>query len=116
ALCNFKTLNVEGKSILPLLENPNLKWDEAAFSVYPKGKSRIGLTCTDGILRYTEWWDTEAQTLIENELYLTRSNYTEATSNLVKDIRYEKDVKRMMALLEKQYPKEKRINYPQYDK
>ncbi|MDP5231276.1 MAG: sulfatase, partial [Cellulophaga sp.] len=30
ALCNFKTLNVEGKSILPLLDNPTMQWDEAA--------------------------------------------------------------------------------------
>lgn len=116
AACGIKTPTLEGESILPLLDNPTMQWDEAAFSLYPKGKNIIGLTCTDGVLRYTEWWDTKAQTLIENELYLNQPNYMEITANLVKNKAYAKDITRMASLLEEQYPKKERPSYPKNDK
>ena len=109
-----KTL--EGKSLMPLVNNPKIKWAEGAFSVYPRGKNIMGLTCTDGNWRYTEWWDNKAQKVIYNELYSCKENYMELVVNHAKESKNAKEVKRMKALLEKQFPLSTRSTYPQNDK
>ena len=116
-VCGFKNLpNLDGKSILPLVNNPKLDWTKGAYSVYPKGKNIMGFTCTDGTLRYTEWWDNKAQKVIENELYLCEQNYMERSVNLAMDSKYEVEVKRMEILLNTQFPLKTRSAYPQNDK
>lgn len=109
-----KTL--EGKSLMPLLNNPKIKWEEGAFSVFPRGKNIMGLTCTDGNSRYTEWWDNKAQKAIYNELYSCNENYLEPIANHANESKKAKEVKRMKALLEKQFPLSTRSSYPQNDK
>lgn len=46
--------NLEGRSFLPLLDNPSLSWKPAAYSQYPRS-GRMGRSVTDGRYRYTEW-------------------------------------------------------------
>ena len=114
--CGFETHQLDGKSILPLVDNPKMGGDEAAYSLYPRGKNIMGFTCTEGKLRYTEWWDNSAQKLIENELYTCKQDYMQQAVNLAKDAKYSKDVLRMKKLLEIQFPLTLRSTYPQNDK
>lgn len=114
--CGLKTHALEGKSMLRLVDKPNKKWDRGAYSLYPRGKKYMGFTCTDGKLRYTEWWNNSDQEVMGRELYLNDQDYTQQAINLEADPNYKKDVKRMQALLEKQFPKSRRSNYPQNDK
>ncbi|GIZ09479.1 sulfatase [Flavobacterium sp. UMI-01] len=114
--CGLKTHPLEGKSLLPLVNNPNLKWSQGAYSVFPRGKNIMGFTCTDGTWRYTEWWDNKAQKTIDSELYTCKENYMVRVENLAKNNKNAKEVKRMKLLLEKQYPLQLRSSYPQNDK
>lgn len=115
-VCGLKAPALEGKSLMPLVNDPNTKWQEGAYSVYPRGKNIMGLTCTEGTWRYTEWWDNKAQKAIDTELYTCKQNYMERSVNLAKEPKYTKEVKRMKQLLEKQFPISVRSTYPQNDK
>jgi len=114
--CGFETPSIEGKSLVPLLDNPNADWSKGAYSLYPRGKNTMGFTCTNGVYRYTEWWDNKSQKAIDQELYLCKQNYMEETQNLAKDPNYSNEVLKMMKLLEIQFPLDKRSSYPQNDK
>lgn len=114
--CGLATHKMDGKSILSVVDNPKKQWQKGAYSVYPRGKNVMGFTCTDGTLRYTEWWDNKAQKILDNELYTCKQNYMVTNANLSKDSKHAKDVERMKALLEVQFPESKRSSYPQFDK
>lgn len=75
----------------------------------------MGFTCTDGELRYTEWWDNAAQKVLGKELYLCDQDYMQQALNLEKDLNYGKEVLRMAKLLEMQFPQNRRSSYPQKD-
>ncbi|PQJ30710.1 hypothetical protein BST92_01625 [Nonlabens arenilitoris] len=102
----------DGKSILPVLNNPELEWDEAAYSVYPRGKKIMGCSVTDGKWRYTEWRDATTNEVIEAELY-EHKNSLLAYVNLSGNAAFAKAEKKMTKLLEKQFPREK--IFPQKD-
>lgn len=114
--CGFETHRLEGKSILPLLANPNLDWNRGAYSLYPRGKNIMGFTCTDGQYRYTEWWDNSTNKVIDKELYLCEQDYMQQSVNLAINPDLSKDVLRMSKLLEMQFPLNQRSAYPQNDK
>ena len=116
AACGYDVSNVDGKNLLPLVDNPKLAWSVGAYSLYPRGKSIMGLTCTDGKYRYTEWWDNEAQKAADIELYNCVEDYSKQILNLAKEPGYEKEVERMSKLLDLQYPKKLRSSYPRNDK
>ncbi len=114
--CGFETQQLDGRSILPLVDNPTMEWNKAAYSLYPRGKNIMGFTCTDGHLRYTEWWDNGAQKANGMELYLCKQNYMQETLNLAKDPSYVKELVSMRKLLEVKFPQNRRSSYPQNDK
>lgn len=58
---------LEGTSLLPLVENPNLPWKKAAFSQYPRGKV-MGYSMRTDRYRYTEWQSPEGS-VVARELY-----------------------------------------------
>ena len=58
----------EGKSMMPLLENPQRKWKAAAFSQYPRG-SLMGYTMRTERWRYTEWISRQTGEVTARELY-----------------------------------------------
>jgi iduronate 2-sulfatase len=114
--CGLKTQELDGKSLVTLADNPKQRFHKAAYSVYPRGKNVMGFTCTDGKMRYTEWWDIKGNKLIENELYFNKQNYMKVSENFAQSDKYQKDVERMKALLSVQFPNDERANYPQFDK
>lgn len=76
-LCGFKgPAELEGLSLVPLIENPQRPWKTAAFSQYGRGPTSkfdpaihpMGRSIRTERYRYTEWRDPQ-QTLIGTELY-----------------------------------------------
>jgi arylsulfatase A-like enzyme len=96
----------DGKSILPVLNNPKTKWDAAAYSVYARGKKIMGVTTTDGKWRYTEWRNSTTHEILGVELY-EHKNSLLAFENLAGQAKYKKVVDKMRQLLELQFPKDK---------
>ncbi|MBI5387911.1 MAG: sulfatase [Verrucomicrobia bacterium] len=58
---------LEGKSFVPLLNDPKRPWDKAAFSEYPKG-GRQGVAMRTDRYRYVEWRNKNGD-LVARELY-----------------------------------------------
>jgi arylsulfatase A-like enzyme len=58
---------LEGKSFVPLLDDPKRAWDKAAFSEYPKGGNQGTAMRTDRY-RYVEWMNKKGE-LVARELY-----------------------------------------------
>lgn len=100
--CNLKMPPTDGKSIVPLLQNPNLKWDEGAYSVYPRGKN-MGCTVTDGEWRYTEWRNADTQAVAAKELYSHKNGNAIALENFAGNNKYSKEEMKMKTLLDAQF-------------
>ena len=111
-LCGLEGLKSDGKSILPVINKPNKKWDKAAYSVYGRGKKIIGCTTTDGDWRYTEWRNSATNEILEAELYEHKKSLLSYT-NLSGNKKYVSVEKRMKNLLEIQFPRDKVL--PQND-
>lgn len=104
-ICDLKNAPVsDGKSILPVLDKPQKKWDKAAYSVYARGKKIMGVTTTDGKWRYTEWRNSTTHKILGAELY-EHKNSLVSYVNLAGNKKYRKVEKRMKELLELQFPK-----------
>lgn len=114
--CGFETHPLEGQSILPLVDAPDMDWKKGSYSLYPRGKKIMGFTCTDGEYRYTEWWSNETSEVLAAELYTCEQDYMEQAVNMVKDPKQADNVARMEKLLDMQFPKDRRSSYPQLDK
>ena len=102
-LCGFKTHPLEGKSILPLVNNPKLKWDKGAYGLYARGRT-MGCTCTDSEWRYTEWRNGDTQEVQGAELYRLEGNLKVSKENFAGNPEYKKVEQRMKKLMEKQFP------------
>ncbi|WP_111979596.1 sulfatase [Algibacillus agarilyticus] len=100
---------VDGKSLLTLLDNPILPWDNAAYSLFARGKKLMGVTVTDGKWRYTEWRDANTQTVKFKELYFHQLSPV-AQANVADKAEHKTTQARMTALLHKQYP----LNAPSF--
>lgn len=59
----------EGKSMLPLFENPRRQWKAAAFSQYPRGGGIMGYSLRTDRWRYTEWIRRASGEVTARELY-----------------------------------------------
>jgi len=58
-LCQLKDVpqNLHGKSLRPLLDNPNVKWDRPAISQVARRQTTMGYSIRTERHRYTEWND-----------------------------------------------------------
>lgn len=60
--------HLEGTSMAPLLNDPELPWKKAAFSQFPRGDI-MGYSMRTDRFRYTEWQKIEGREVIARELY-----------------------------------------------
>lgn len=112
-LCNLKNIpqDLQGKNLLPLLQNPDAAWDGAAYSVllrtpnrfikYMKqGERALGRTIRTERYRYTEWNDGEKG----GELYDYQVDPNE-NDNLYNNPKYKKIQKELQEKLYKKIEK-----------
>ncbi|WP_248722489.1 sulfatase [Seonamhaeicola sp. ML3] len=104
-ICGLESPKSDGKSLVPVLDNPDIKWDEVATSVFARGKNIMGCTATDGSWRYTEWRDSTTHEILGAELYAHKNSLL-SFQNLSGKEEYKDVEKRMKALLESQFPRD----------
>lgn len=75
----------EGKSLEPVLTNPDSAFRQFAFSQYPRGA--MGYSMRTDRWRYTEWFDTKSQKIVDRELYDHETTQT-PDRNLANDPQY----------------------------
>ena len=89
--------NLAGRSLQPLLKNPNAKWNKPALTQVTRGANAnrlMGYSVRNERWRYTEWDDGKQGA----ELY-DETNDKEELHNLVNDPKHAKTVKEMKRLL-----------------
>lgn len=109
--CGLEVHSIDGKSILELVDNPQMKWDKAAYSLYPRGKKYMGCTTTDGVWRYTEWRNMEEHTLHSVELYPCNVDFDDVEENLAGNPKYKKIETKMKKLLDENFSPERKSFY-----
>jgi iduronate 2-sulfatase len=90
----------EGKSMMPLLEDPKRKWKAAAFSQYPRGKDLMGYSIRTERWRYTEWITRSNGMVTARELY-DHSMSDVTSANLAELPEHASTVKELAAMLDK---------------
>ncbi|WP_418262568.1 sulfatase [Flavobacterium faecale] len=103
-------VGLEGKSLLPLTVNKKIKESPAAYNLYPHGKKGMGVSCTDGIWRYTEWKNNEGK-LLGKELFLHSDDTRIAKANVAGKADYKKVEEKMKKLLEIKFPESRKSYY-----
>lgn len=100
-LCGLpESKRLEGTSVAPLLDDPDLPWKKAAFSQYSRGKIR-GYALTDGRHRYVEWVETnDPGKVVARELY-DHAVDPEERRNLLGEGKESEVATRLSALLDK---------------
>jgi len=78
-LCDLAGLekppHLQGQSFAPLLDAPDMPWNEAAFTIWVRKPNAvslsgaIGYSMRSGNYRYTEWRDLNTDELVARELY-----------------------------------------------
>jgi iduronate 2-sulfatase len=98
--------HLEGLSVAPLMNDPNLKWKSAAFSIWVSGKYRydeeiqvIGYTMKTDNYRYTEWRHTKSGEVRARELYDHVKDHNENV-NVVDDPAYAEIAMKMEAKMD----------------
>ncbi len=100
--------HLQGKSLVPILENPKAIVKHVAMSQYPRGKfidtnktkqEIMGYSITDGRYRFTRWQSYEnPKLIIDKELYDHKDSRID-TKNLANSEKYSKELMRMENLL-----------------
>lgn len=93
---------LDGVSLKPLLEQPQIQLKQAAFSIFNRGRI-MGVSVTDGFWRYTEWRDANSQAIKFVELYDHRDSQV-VSENVAKQPQYEKVEIRLRNMLQQQFP------------
>jgi iduronate 2-sulfatase len=103
SLCDLCDLpqpdHLEGQSFVPLMEEPDRTWKQAAFSQYPR-KDVMGYTIKTDDFRYTEWQSRETGDVKARELYDHRQDAAENV-NTAGDDRYAETVSELEKVIKK---------------
>ena len=89
--------HLEGRSVMPLLDEPDHPWKRAAFSQYPRGKV-MGYTMRTKRFRYTEWQDRKSGKVLARELY-DHDKDPQENVNAVALPQYQQDLPRLARML-----------------
>ncbi|MFA3791997.1 sulfatase [Aliiglaciecola sp. SL4] len=93
----------DGKSLITLLDKPDMPWDKAAYSLFTRGKKRMGVSVTDGTWRYTEWRNADNQNILFKELYLHEDDLV-AFENVAGQKKYKAVEQSLKKLLDENFP------------
>ena len=101
-LCGIQAPHqLDGNSLMPLVENPTRSWKSAVFSQYPRGSENLmGHSIRSGKWRYVEWLDRDSGEVKARELY-DHQNSPLAKQNLSTNQEYAKTMKELSLLLGK---------------
>jgi arylsulfatase A-like enzyme len=91
--------HLEGRSMMPLLGNPQRPWKKAAFSQYPRGRV-MGYSMRTERFRYTEWQHRKTGEVMARELYDHEKDPQENV-NAADQPEYESDIRRLAGMLER---------------
>ncbi|MCH5599817.1 sulfatase [Niabella ginsengisoli] len=107
-LCGLtKNTALTGKSLKPLLQQPQMKWDQVAYSQFcrpykaitSKYPTHMGYTVRDQNYRYTLWYNLHNDSIEHRELYDLRKSRLE-NENLAGTKKYQQEENRLAAMLE----------------
>ena len=102
-LCDLCDLEIpehtEGLSLVPVMQDPDRSWKEAAFSQYPRGRV-MGYTMRTDRYRYTEWIDRRSGDVRARELYDHQGDPQENV-NAIDRPKYAEDVKKLEATMKR---------------
>lgn len=93
----------DGKSLISLLDEPDMPWDKAAYSLFTRGKKLMGISVTDGTWRYTEWRNADNQEILFKELYHHNDSLV-ATENVAGQSKYQAVEQNLKKLLDENFP------------
>ncbi len=113
SLCELAGLplpsHLQGKSFVPLLENPSQEWKQVALSQFPRQQGEImGYSMRTDRYRYTRWQDTTGATIAQ-ELYDHQDDPT-AYQNLAISTEFADTVQQLDALLTKEWTRSLKTN------
>lgn len=108
--CGIETHALQGRSIMPLLNNTKLEWNKASYSLYARGEKYMGISCTNGEWRYVQWRNNESKEVVGVELYNHQSSLV-ATENLAGNPKYKNIENRLKNLLLEQFPESMQFVY-----
>jgi len=77
------TPGIEGRSLVPLLNDPNMAWDEVAYMQYPRERA-MGYAVRSRNHRFVQWRDQKNGTVLAEELFDHRNDPGE-TRNVAAD-------------------------------
>ena len=101
-LCGLQGPKIlQGKSLVPVLNNPAKSLRDYAYSSYPhKDESIIGHSIRNKRYRYTEWWDSESDNILAAVLTDLNKDPGETTNMLIRkpklSKRFSKDLKEIV--------------------
>ena len=102
-LCDLAGLpapdDLEGKSLLPILENADHSIRPYARSQYPRGRNIMGYTIKTDRYRYVEWTEIDSGEVVERELY---DHFVDGAENVnqAENLSYSRDLDELAALLQ----------------
>ena len=104
SLCELAGLplpeHLQGKSFVPLLEEPTKVWKDVALSQFPREQEKImGYSMRTSNYRYTRWQQRDNGQVVSQELYAHAENVL-ATKNLAKQPNYADVVQTLDSLLD----------------
>jgi arylsulfatase A-like enzyme len=92
--------HLEGTSMRPLLDDPDLPWKKATFSQFPRAAGRVmGRSVRTDRYRYTEWRQVDGGRLLAAELYDHESDSAENV-NVAGEPANAETVKKLAAMLQ----------------
>jgi len=104
--------HLEGRSLVPLLSDPQRPWKQAAFSQYPRG-GVMGYAMRTGRYRYVEWRDGATGELKDRELYDHQSDPQENVNAASRPENAEA-VRRLSQTLQESWPGPQRVTQPRW--
>ncbi len=97
--------HTQGRSLVPLINNPKMVWDHAAYSQFPRShgsKKYMGYTIRTDRFRFVAWLDQTNNKVTETELY-DHQNDPHENNNVVNDPQFSAVLEELASKLNTQF-------------